>query len=164
MDDSSTGQKPAEQPSPLARFIATGAYSGYAPVAPGTAGSLVGLLLYLIPGFEKPLSLGVAIVVFFFVGAAAAGRLERIHGKDPSIVVIDEVVGMWIALFLLPKSAAACLLAFFLFRLYDIIKPPPARSVERFEGGFGIMLDDVFAAFYANVSVWVLLALFHRLF
>ncbi len=156
MDDSSTGQKPAE----LTRCIATGVYSGYAPVAPGTAGSLVGLLIYLIPGIEQWLPLSLITVIFFFAGAAAAGRMERIHGKDPSIVVIDEIVGMWISLFLLPKTAGVAILAFFFFRGYDIIKPPPARMVERIEGGFGIMLDDVFAAIYANISVRIVLAIF----
>ncbi len=158
MEDSSTGPKPGE----LTRFIATGAYSGYAPVAPGTAGSLVGLLLYCIPGMEQWLPLTIASVLLFFAGATAAGTMERIHGKDPRIVVIDEIVGMWISLLLLPKTVGIAILAFLLFRVFDIIKPPPARTVERLEGGFGIMLDDVFAAIYANIGVRIVLAVFPR--
>jgi len=150
--------KPAGISFPV-RLIATGLFSGYAPFAPGTAGSLVGLALYLIPQFESPMVLSSAIILMFFVGAAVSTRMEVSFGKDPSIVVIDEVVGMWITLFLLPKSAAGCIIGFVLFRIFDIVKPPPARKMESVPGGWGIMLDDVIAGIYANVLTRVLLLL-----
>jgi phosphatidylglycerophosphatase A len=82
--------------------------------------------------------------------------MEQIYGKDPSIVVIDEVVGMWIALLFLPKTIYAAALSFLWFRIYDIIKPPPARQLDAKSGGFAIMLDDVVAAIYANATVWII--------
>lgn len=138
---------------PYSRFIATGCYSGYSPVAPGTAGSIVGLLAYAIPGMERTLILAVASLVVFIIGVMTSGEMEKIHGEDPSIVVIDEIVGMWISLLFLPKGILIAILAFLFFRVYDIFKPPPARQAERIPRGYGIMLDDVVAGIYANVSV-----------
>ncbi len=156
MADSSAREAEAPVPSFLTRFLATGAYSGYSPVASGTAGSLVGLLVYLIPGCETTWILGALIVIFFILGVITSSQMEKIHGKDPSIVVIDEVVGMWISLLLFPKTVAIICLAFFLFRLYDIIKPPPARQLDTLHGGLWIMADDVVAAVYANVTVRII--------
>jgi phosphatidylglycerophosphatase A len=164
----------------LTKFIATGCYAGYAPVASGTAGSLVGLLLYSIPGAEQPGLLLVLIAAGFVAGvitsatvAAAVGneltdaarRAKEFahtdaHGTpDPSIVVIDEIVGMWVSLIFLPKSFPVAVLAFLLFRAFDILKPPPARQAERLPRGWGIMLDDVAAGVYANICCRLLLLL-----
>ena len=80
------------------------------------------------------------------------------HGApDPSIVVIDEVVGMWITLFLIPRTIPAYLLGFILFRAMDIVKPQPARALERIPNGWGIMLDDIVAGLYANCTLRILL-------
>ena len=87
-----------------ARFLATGFLSGYSPVAPGTAGSLVGLALWFIPGFEAPIVLAAAVAAGFVLGVITAGRMEKELGEDPPVVVIDEVVGMWISLLFLPKK------------------------------------------------------------
>lgn len=142
------------------RLIATGFFSGYSPVAPGTAGSLVGLALYLIPGFEAPALLSSAVVVTFLIGVFTAARMEQSLGEDPPIVVVDEIVGMWISLLFLPKTVRIALLSFVLFRAFDIVKPPPARRLESYRNGWGIMLDDVAAGVYANVAVrLVMLAL-----
>ncbi len=139
------------------KFIATGLFSGYVPIAPGTAGSFVGLLLYMIPGMEAPLTLGVVTVVIFFAGIVASKQMEKTFGEDPSIVVIDEVVGMWISLLFLPKGMWIALLAFLFFRIFDIFKPPPARQLEPLKNGWGIMLDDVVAGVYANIAVQIIL-------
>lgn len=139
------------KPSLVVRAFATGLFSGYAPIAPGTAGSLLALALYWIPGFSEPATLAAASAATFFLGVAAATVMERHYGEDPSIVVIDEVVGMWVALLLLPKTLLFGAAAFVLFRIFDIFKPPPARQVERLGGGIGIMLDDVVAGLYANL-------------
>lgn len=156
MADSSAEKAEAPVPSFLTRFLATAGFSGYSPVASGTAGSLVGLLIYLIPGCERVMVLVTLIVVFFIIGVITSSRMEKFYGKDPSIVVIDEVVGMWISLLLFPKSVLLMCLAFVLFRVYDIIKPPPARQIDTLEGGVWIMVDDVVAAVYANVSVRII--------
>jgi len=139
------------------KFVATGFYSGYAPIAPGTAGSIVAVALYLLPGFEQPITLSIVTLIVFFVGTTVSSQMEKILGEDPPIVVIDEIVGQWITFLFIPKSLAMIALGFIFFRLYDIFKPPPARQVEKLKNGWGIMLDDIVAGVYANVSVWVVL-------
>ena len=172
-------EQPARAPL-IATILATGLGTGYSPWASGTVGTLAALLLYfLIPGFEHP-----AVLVLIIVGATAAGvwsswkvaqavghKLTRSAGSakarfqpgthehpDPSIVVIDEFVGMWITLLLLPKTMVAVAVGFLAFRLFDIIKPPPARQLERLPDGWGIMLDDVVAGVYANITTHVCVA------
>lgn len=142
------------------RFLATGFFAGYSPVIPGTAGSLVGLLLYAIPGMENTLTLSAASLLVLLVGTFVSAKMEKQYGEDPSIVVIDEVVGMWISLLILPKNLLVALMAFVWFRVYDTIKPPPARQLERLQHGWGIMLDDVAAGIYANITVRIILYLF----
>lgn len=144
----------------LTKLIATGFYSGYSPIAPGTAGSLAGLALYLIPGFEGPLAFPLLIILIFAIGVFSAAALERLVGEDPPVVVIDEIVGMWVSLLLLPKTLPVIAAAFLLFRFYDIVKPPPARQLERLRNGWGIMLDDVAAGLYANLTVRLLRTFF----
>src|SRR5258708_40091954 len=137
MQDTSAPPAPSKgRPVPfLSRFIATGMFSGYAPVAPGTAGSLVGLAIYLIPGFESPLLLAAAAAALFFVGVFTAAQMEKALGGDPPVVVVDEGVGMWISLLLLPKTLWVGILSFLFFRLFDIIKPPPATALEKYGNG-----------------------------
>ena len=77
--------------------------------------------------------------------------MEQRYGHDPAEVTIDEVVGMWISLVLLPKKILIVITAFFAFRFFDIIKPFPARKFDNMNGGFGIMMDDVIAGIYANI-------------
>lgn len=143
-----------------ATWIATGGFSGYAGIVPGTVGSLVGLLLYL-PLAASPVGVRfVALVALFFLGVFASSRLEEIWQiKDPKPVVIDEIVGMWIALLFVPHEIVYFLGAFVLFRLFDIIKPFPARQAELLKGGWGIMLDDVVAGIYANAAIQVIVSL-----
>jgi len=131
-------------------LIATGFYSGYLPKAPGTWGSLVGLLLFLL---LHKLSLPVYLAVvagLFIVGSFAAGETEKIlDNKDPAVVVIDEIVGILVALIAIPVTPLNLALGFILFRIFDIAKPFPIRFVDqRFHGGLGIMLDDVVAGIY----------------
>jgi len=142
----------------LAIAIATAGGVGYAPVAPGTFGSAAGLAVYValrlvrVPGAEAA-----AIVLLFVLGVWAAGRAERHFGTtDPGQVVMDEVVGMLVTLAWIPAGAGGALAGFVLFRIFDIIKPYPARRLERLHGGLGIMADDVAAGVYANVTLHLL--------
>lgn len=158
-------------------LIATGLFAGYIPWASGTFGTFMGILIYLLPGAEHLPVLIVMIVAGFFVGAATSSRVADIVGHrlsksaelakatfqpgnhntaDPSIVVIDEIVGTWITLVFLPKTVFVIVVAFFAFRVFDIVKPPPARQLEQLPDGWGIMLDDVVAGIYANVAVQIL--------
>ncbi len=138
-------------------FLAFGLGSGLAPVAPGTAGSARGLLLF-IPALYAPFPVQVIIIVIGFVlGVWVSDRVAKhMEVKDPGGIVWDEFVGMWITLLWLP-SEIWLLPAFLLFRLFDIWKPWPVRVAdEKLAGGLGIMLDDVFAGFYALVAVQIL--------
>jgi phosphatidylglycerophosphatase A len=141
----------------LGTMIATGLGAGYWPFAPGTAGSLVGLLLYL-PLMRLALSWQVPVVlVTFFVGVFCATLVSRRTGqKDPRIVVVDEVLGMWITLLGHSITPWALVVGFFVFRVMDIVKPFPARRLERLPEGWGIVLDDVMAGIYANLILIVL--------
>lgn len=141
--------------SRIALAVATFGYSGYSPIAPGTAGSAAGLLLILpLRMLERPW-LDVAVAVgLFIVGIWSATLVERHLGvEDPGVVVIDEVVGMLVSLLWLPLSWQVILAAFLLFRVFDIVKPWPAGRFERLGGGLGIMADDAMAGIYANLVV-----------
>jgi len=139
-----------------AQFLATAAGAGYAPFAPGTAGSLVGLLLFWpLSRLPFPGQVG-ATVALFLVGTLAATHVAaRLGLEDPGIVVVDEVVGQWVSLLLLPLTPVTVVLGFLLFRVLDVVKPWPARDLERLPGGWGIMADDLMAGIYANLLVRV---------
>jgi len=143
-------------------FIATGAGSGYLPKAPGTWGSLVGVLLWLPLSRLEIIPYLAVVAGLFVLGVIGAGAAEKILDRpDPSIVVIDEIVGQLIALCFLPPHPAAPLAAFLLFRFFDILKPFPVGWIDRhLHGGLGIMLDDVVAGIYAllalHLGYWLL--------
>lgn len=153
----------AEPRRGLAIWIATSAGAGYFPIAPGTAGSAVGVAL--VAGLERlPLPatwqmalVGIIAAGLFALGVWAAGKAEKFFGRvDPGQVVIDEVVGQMVTLLARPRASWKWLLAgFLLFRAFDIIKPFPARRAERLHGGWGIMVDDGVAGFYALVVLAV---------
>ncbi len=143
------------------RLIATGLGSGYSPIASGTAGSALAVVLYLplllLPAeIVQPTLLALTILAMI-LGIIASAKVEHAIGDDPSIVVIDEIVGQWISLLFLPVSIWSIAGAFFLFRIYDIFKPSPAREAEAMKNGWGIMMDDVVAGVYANITVRVIL-------
>jgi phosphatidylglycerophosphatase A len=143
-------------------FIATGAYSGYLPKAPGTWGSAVGVLIWLCICRMELLPFLTVVTIFFFVGIVSGGAAEKIIDRvDPRPVVIDEIVGQLIALTAVPFHPVPILLSFLLFRFFDILKPFPANWIDRHLcGGWGIMLDDVVAGLYA----WMVLQLGLRLY
>jgi len=138
----------------VARLIATGFYTGYAPKAPGTAGSLFGLFLYwAIPGSKSVYSL-IGIALLFFMGVWAAYLVEKetkVH--DNQIIVIDEIVGMLITVALFGKSLIWLAVGFLLFRLFDIIKPFPVKASEKLPHGWGVMMDDVVAGIYSALCL-----------
>jgi phosphatidylglycerophosphatase A len=147
----------------LGLAIATVFGVGYAPVAPGTFGSVAGLIAWWL---LRPASTAVqaaAIVLIFIVGSWAGSVAERHFGRaDPGQVVIDEVMGMLITLFLNPVGLVGALAGFFLFRLFDVIKPYPANRLEKLHGGIGVMADDGMAAVYANLVLRAALYLLVR--
>ena len=127
------------------RFVATFFYLGKLPFAPGSWGSLGALLLWLLLPVTFSVHLSV-IIILFVLGVYSSSRMAQyLDDHDPSEVVIDEVVGMGISLFMLPHSLGLYLLAFILFRIFDIFKPSFIYRMQNFPGGWGIMLDDVLA-------------------
>ncbi|MCF6290116.1 MAG: phosphatidylglycerophosphatase A [Desulfobacterales bacterium] len=137
----------------LIMAIASGLYSGYLPIAPGTWGSLVGIALFvLLSSLSLPVY-GLVVAGLLLVGFFAANGAEKIlDKKDPGVVVIDEIVGMLITMTAAPITPWVLLLGFLLFRLFDIAKPFPCNWVDkRVNGGIGIMLDDVIAGIYGFI-------------
>ena len=145
------------EPSLPIKLFASGLYTGYVPAASGTLGSAIAVAFYFIPGFESPFILGFVLLLVFGLGIKASSIMEKRYGHDPAEVTIDEVVGMWITLFFLPKTILVVLAAFFVFRFFDIVKPFPARELDKMHGGFGIMMEDVVAGIYANITMQIFL-------
>ena len=140
-------------------FLATGGYIGYIPFAPGTFGSLIGLpLCFLLAGI--PLSAAIMAALFFiflaiWISSAAGKELKR---KDPGCIVIDEVAGMVVTFIGLPFTLTTAVLGFILFRILDILKPFPIRTLDqRLSGGLGIVADDVVAGIFANIIIRIIL-------
>ncbi|MCU0452647.1 MAG: phosphatidylglycerophosphatase A [Bacteroidetes bacterium] len=142
---------PPSRPSRLVLAIGSGLGTGYAPIASGTFGSALAVAWCLIPGVAQTSALLPMIVVLLILGARVAGKMEDYYGPDPAEVTVDEVVGQWITVLFLPFSLPLLVAGFFLFRIFDIIKPYPARAFDRRRGGWPIMLDDVVAGIYANL-------------
>jgi phosphatidylglycerophosphatase A len=145
-----------------AHFIALGFGSGLSPVAPGTFGTLVALpLAALLRAYANDAVFLTAIAGAFALGVWAAGRTGRALGEgDHGAIVWDEVVAFLLVLYFVGANPMREAFAFVLFRIFDIVKPPPARFVDReWHGGFGVMADDIVAAFYTLLA----LALWHRL-
>jgi len=150
-----------KRPGILLLFFGSAAFTGYTPFASGTAGSACALALYwFIPWMHFWPVLLLVSILFFALGVPIAESMERYYGNDPSEVVLDEVVGMWLALLFVPLEWYWALLSFLIFRAFDIVKPPPARQFDHMNGGLGIMLDDAAAGIYANIVVQILILIF----
>ena len=147
---------------PLIIFFATGVYSGYAPVAPGTAGSVVGMLLVWFvfgPLWMRAPALCIAIfAIAFAIACWISDRAEKIFEQhDDSRIVIDEVLGMAATMFGNPITIGWLVAGFLLFRIADVIKPWPANLIDRrIRNGAGVMLDDLAAAVYANIVLQII--------
>ena len=141
----------------ITKIIGSGFYTGYAPFASGTVGSLAGLAFFFIPSFSLPQVLIPATIVLFYVGGRAAEKMEQYYGQDPSEVTVDEIVGMWISLIFVPFTYLNYALAFIIFRVLDILKPYPAAEFDKKSGGWNIMLDDIIAGLYTNAIIQIAL-------
>ncbi len=141
----------------FAQLLATFFYLGYSPIAPGTVGTLGAIFpFYLLSHFSHPIYflflLGFIILSIWISTEACAVFRET----DPSRVVIDEVCGYLVTMFLVPASMVNIVLGFFLFRFFDVLKPPPIKRLENLPGGFGIVTDDLAAGIYANILLQVI--------
>lgn len=148
----------------IAKLIGTSLGSGYAPFAPGTFGTIFGLICYvgMAYGFgtvntgNKSLSLDITLIVliilFTWLGTWSARVLESEWGHDPGKIVMDETIGVWITILFIPFSWTNVLLALIIFRFFDILKPLGIRSVDEKMGTpFSVMLDDIVAGLYSAV-------------
>ncbi len=148
----------------IKEFLFTAFYAGYSPVAPGTAGTLVAMAIYVAENIIfSGVSQGTLNIINFAIVVAAIYPSIKItddaekffNSKDPQSVVLDEVIGYWISILFLPFSFTYALLAFILFRIFDIVKPFPARGLQSLNGGLGIMIDDIIAGIYALIVMHV---------
>ena len=138
-------------------FIAQGAYAGRSPVAPGTAGTLAGVLLYLLMNGLFPGIYLIVCLFLFVLGTWVAGRAEKALGRtDHPSIVIDEIAGYMVSMFLVPPAWGFMIAGFLLFRFFDIVKPYPLKRFQELRGGPGVMLDDIGAGIYTNIVLQVL--------
>jgi phosphatidylglycerophosphatase A len=140
-------------------LLATGFGIGYSPIAPGTFGTLVAILIYyFLSNIPSPLY-EITLVGFFFLSVWVSENGERFLGKkDDQRIVIDEIIGFLITMLWVPRTIRFVIIGFFLFRFFDILKPFPIRRLEKgFKGGFGVVLDDVVAGVYANIVLRLIL-------
>jgi len=144
----------------ILKYIATLGFIGYIPFAPGTFGSIFSCVVFIL---LKP-AVPVQIIILLFtvpLGVASSHFAEKLlHQKDSSHIVIDEFCGYLFSMLFIPFSITNALAAFFLFRVFDILKPFPIRKIETaLKGGYGIMADDIMAAVYTNVllHIWITL-------
>ena len=137
--------------------IATVFGLGYFPIAPGTVGSLVGLLLCLL--LHKFFLLYVLVfIALFAIGVVSSGKVEEEKRlKDPPFIVIDELACMFLVFFLIPLKPSYVIIGFITYRVIDVLKPPPGKFLESLKGGWGVMLDDAMAGIYTNLllHIWV---------
>jgi len=144
----------------LYSLIATFFGAGYFPKAPGTAGTIAALPLFFLIRRLSLFRYLIIIAGISLLGWKASDAMEKFWGKGPSRVVIDEVAGILIALISRPKKLSHILYATILFRIFDILKPPPVRTVEReFPGGLGIMADDMLAGALSACLLRLILSL-----
>lgn len=155
---------PDAKPGFLSEVFSSVFYIGHFPVASGTFGSLAGVLCFYIPGFDSYFVVGSATVICYVLGIISSQKMIPRYGHDPSVVVIDEVVGMWITmLFVMPAISMVDLefktiilaIGFISFRFFDIIKVWPSKIYDRIDNGYGIMMDDVIAGIYAGVVTFL---------
>jgi phosphatidylglycerophosphatase A len=143
------------------KLLGSGLYTGFIPVASGTFGSMAALLIYWIPGFENLFIIIPAIILFTVYGIFIGNKFDNVYGKDPAEYTLDEMIGQWIALLFLPKTILISIIAFISWRLFDIIKPFPARKLEELPGGLGIIADDIIASVYSLIFVHIILIIFN---
>lgn len=140
----------------IIRFLATGFYVGKVPVAPGTAGTVMGVLFYILIQHLPPILYVLTTITFIFVAAWVATKMQEFMGEqDPPEIVIDEMAGFLVTMAFHKFDISLIVAGFILFRVFDIVKPFPIRWVERhFLSGWGVVLDDVAAGIYANAALW----------
>lgn len=154
-------------------ILSSGLFVGFIPKASGTFGSLFALMFFLIPGFLESMVLLPIIIASFIIGVFVSGNMIKRYGDDPSVVIIDEIVGMWITVFIVSGlftsmnvnlTVLSLFVAFVTFRFFDIFKIQPAKYFDKLNNGFGIMMDDVIAGLYAGILSCIIISLAKQFF
>ncbi len=142
----------------IINLLATVFYLGYSPIAPGSLGTLMGLIIYVL--FIKPenaIFYWIFLLVFTVFSIVICDKAETISKqKDPHHIILDEVCGFLFCMFLLPKRLLLIIIGFILFRVFDIVKNPPVNKIEKIQGGIGIVLDDIYAGLVTNVILHII--------
>jgi phosphatidylglycerophosphatase A len=147
----------------LPKIIATFFGLGYAPIAPGTIGALGGLLISILlmksdmQNSAFQLVHIFLILISYFAGVYACKKLVSEWGHDPSRVVIDETMGFWISILFMPLEIYVLVSGFVLFRFFDILKPLGIKKIDQLKSNHSVMLDDVLAGIYANITLQIIL-------
>lgn len=141
------------------QFLASGFGSGCAPIAPGTFGTAAAIPVWILLSFLSPMSYTMIVLAIFVLGCYVSEKASQEMGvHDHGGIVIDEFVGYFITMFLVPFSWMNILLGFILFRIFDVLKPWPIKVLDRqVKGGFGIMIDDVLAGLMALACMHIIL-------
>ncbi len=149
----------------IAKIIATSFGFGFAPVAPGTFGAIFGCIIVWILSLSgwinvSPMNLNIILIIltiiFLLLGIWSTNELESEWGHDPGKIVMDETIGLWISCLFIPMTWTNLILAFILFRFFDILKPLGIKYFESWKGGYGVMFDDVVAGIYANIILQII--------
>lgn len=146
----------------LQKFFITGIFSGHMPIAPGSWGSLFACIILWFVWPQQWYYQLVVILLFYPVAVYFADIGIRYFGPDARQITIDEMIGQAVTLFMAPHNFAAYALGFFIFRVFDIIKPAPARNYEKLRGGVGVVADDMVAGLYAAIVLQLIITLFRR--
>ncbi|MCR4440397.1 MAG: phosphatidylglycerophosphatase A [bacterium] len=144
----------------LSRLCATGLYTGFSPVAPGTVGSALALILAVVLPHPGVLGGALALLVLVPLGVVTATRAEQAYGHDASRINIDEIAGMALSLVGLPRTFVVYGAAFLVFRALDVLKPFPVDELQELPGGWGVMADDLMAGLYTCIGLHVALKMF----
>ncbi len=154
----------------VVKAVASGLFTGFIPFASGTFGSLLGLLIFLIPNFAQLHVLAIALVICLIAGIYVSEVMQKRYGEDPAEVVIDEIAGLWTTYlvgylifefffkaktfdpaFFFSTKALFGVVGFLIFRVFDIVKLQPAKYFDELKNGYGIMMDDIAAGLYAGI-------------
>lgn len=143
----------------LIKFFATSGFVGFAPYAPGTFGTLVGVFIYLLflKITQSQFIFLIFSIIYFIVSIFVSNKAEKIYGlKDCQRIVCDETSGFFFSILFIPCTIRNIIFAFLIFRIFDVVKPYPIRKLQNIRGGLGIMLDDLLAAVYTNIVLQII--------
>lgn len=149
-------------------IISTFFGAGYFPKAPGTAGTLIAVFVYLLlpmklfGSFENNFIFLICVLILSLISVFFISKAEKKLGHDNNKIVLDEFLGYFIAVVFLPKTVLIAVLAFILFRFFDIFKPEPVNILQKLPAGWGVMADDLMAGVYTNISLQILTRFFPK--